>query len=631
MCGIAGFFGTGDRDILKRMTAALAHRGPDGEGYYCNETARIFLGHRRLAVLDIAGGAQPMKNSDASTVIVFNGEIYNHHELRAELEAAGQRFLSDHSDTEVLLRGYDVWGPALVEKLDGMFAFAIYDAQRRRLFLARDHFGEKPLFYCLGSEGLSFSSELQSLRLHPSAGERGFDQRAIQKLFAYTFLPGAITPYRGLRKLLPGSMLIYDCETGQGAETRYWRFSIAPDNPPAGSEAAWTEELLHLLSKAVTSRLESDVPLGIFLSGGLDSSTVAALAARAGSKNRISTHAIAFNEKSFDESQYAQQVAEFLGTRHSAATCDFSYMLHEAPRILGRIGDLLGDPSFVPTYMLAEETRRRVTVALTGDGSDELFGGYEPFKILRKAEAYQRLVPRPVHQALRVLWARVPVSEGYMSLDFKVGRALRGLSHGPNLWNPVWLAALSPDEMRDALDDPLPLEELYAEAITEWESGKGLSVADRTLEFFTNIYLPDDILVKSDRAGMLHGLEIRAPFLARDLVEFVRRLPYRVKVRNGNVKWILKQAVTAILPWEIVNRPKKGFGIPVSRWLREMGPIDWVPVPGVNDETFRAWNHQHSSLDTDHRGALWCRLVLDANVRSHGAVSTPDPAPAQPQ
>ncbi len=616
MCGIAGFQGEGDLDILARMTRSLAHRGPDGEGLYNNETDRVFLGHRRLAVIDIATGAQPMKNSDGSTVIVFNGEIYNHRELRRELEALGQIFTSDHSDTEVIVRGYDAWGTNVVDRLDGMFAFAIHDMKRRRIVLARDRFGEKPLFYSIGSHGLAFASELQSLRCHPVVARRGLDPVALQKLFAYTFLPGAITPYTGVRKLLPGSTFVYDCTSRAGTERRYWRFAIESRNPPPGRVEDWIEELAVRLKHAVSTRLESDVPLGIFLSGGLDSSTIAALATECAGRSRVSTFTIAFNEASFDESTYAAMVAKTLGTAHSVETCDQAYMVRAAPLVLGRVHDLLGDPSIIPTYMLAETTRRHVTVALAGDGSDELFGGYEPFKILAKARAYKKLMPKPVHTALRVLWARVPVSERYLSLDFKVGRALRGLSYPEKLWNPVWLAALSPEEICAAFDEPIALEELYSEAIEEWDRRPELDAVDRTLEFFTNIYLPDDILVKSDRAGMLNALEIRSPFLARDLVDFVSRLPHSVKVRNGNVKWILKQAIKGLLPDDIVNRRKKGFGIPVSRWLRDLGPPAWAPIAGLNESAFEGWSREHLTGSADHRGALWCRLVLDELYRA---------------
>lgn len=619
MCGIAGFQGEGNLDVLGRMMDALRHRGPDGEGTYRDETAAIFLGHRRLAVIDIATGSQPMANDDGSTVIVFNGEIYNHRALRVELEGVGQRFASHHSDTEVIIRGYDAWGLDIIDKLDGMFAFALYDKARGRLILARDRFGEKPLFYCAMEGGLAFASELQSLRCYPAAQRASLDSAALQKLFAYSFLPGEVTPYRGISKLLPGSVLIYDVAGRTIDRKRYWRFTLTPDNPPDGSEADWIETLRSLLRQAVASRLESDVPLGVFLSGGIDSSAIAALAADVAGADRVSTFTIGFDEASFDESAFASLAAGAIGSRHTVEVCRAHYLKENVARVLGANSDLLGDPSLVPTYLLAEATRKHVTVALSGDGSDELFGGYEPFKILRKAHLYQSLMPRPVHAAIRMLWARLPASDQYLALDFKVGRALRGLSFNQNIWNPVWLAALSPCEIKDAFEAPLALEDLYSEAIEEWERAPNLDLIDRTLHFFTNLYLPDDILVKSDRAGMQHALEVRAPFLARSIADFASRLPHQVKVRRGSGKWILKQAMAGIVPDEILGRRKKGFGIPVQSWLREMGARDWHPTPSVRNSAFDSWQREHLARTSDHRGALWCRLVIDAALRRDAA------------
>ena len=592
------------------MTRALAHRGPDAEGYFFDEPLRVFLGHRRLSIIDIDGGAQPMSSADGALITSFNGEIYNHRELRRELEARGQRFRTDHSDTEVLLCGYAEWGEALVEKLDGMFAFALLDRPRQKLLLARDRFGEKPLFYHVSPDRLVFASELPSLRRHPAVASLGVNPRALQKFFAYSFLPGRLTPYCGVERLLPGTTVCCDLRSGIIAERRYWRFAIEPGDEPPGTCNDWAEEVAALLRAAVRSRLQSDVALGVFLSGGIDSSAVAAFARPETGPSGLSTFTISFSEKSFDESHYAAAMAQVLRSDHHVELCDSSSMQVMAPEILHRLGEPLGDPSLLPTFMLSRHAARHVKVALSGDGGDELFAGYDPFRALRLAERYQALVPRPVHRGLRLIAARLPPSDGNMSFDFKLTRALRGLSFAPAVWNPVWLAALAPDEIARIFDERLSLEDLYSEAIELWDAAKSPSPVDRTLEFYTNLYLPDDILVKSDRAGMMNSLEVRAPFLARDLVEYVRRLPHQAKYRANTTKWILKRALQRHLPPAIVDRPKKGFGIPVSKWVRHLEQSGSKALAGLNDAPFREWATAHRARRRDYRGALWCRFVL---------------------
>ena len=617
MCGIAGFAGTGTRDDIVRMTRALAHRGPDGDGLHVDGARRVFLGHRRLAIIDIAGGVQPMANDTGTTTVVFNGEIYNHRSLRRELVALGQKFRSDHSDTEVIIRGYDQWGQAVVERLEGMFAFAIYDAPRGKLLLARDRFGEKPLFYAHRGLDLAFASEVPSLRLHPIARDLPLDPLSLQKLFAYSFLPGDSTPYSGMKKVLPGSYLLFDTATGHARTEQYWRFRIVDDPPPGGIDD-WVEELRELLRLAVVSRLESDVPIGVFLSGGIDSSAIAALASESVKPSKLSTFTIGFIEPSFDERAHAEAVAASIGSKHDVQICDLDFMRDSAGPILSRTGDLLGDPSLIPTTLLSAGAARHVKVALSGDGGDELFAGYDPFKALSRARLYQKVVPRVIHSAIRSLAAFMPMVDSNMSLDFKVRRTLRGLSFEPRYWNPVWLAPLGPDEIAAGFEVKFDTEEIYSEAIALWDSS-GSNDVDRTLEFFTCIYLPDNILVKSDRAGMMNSLEIRAPFLSLDLVEFVRRLPANVKYRNGTTKWILKEAVRSLLPPSIVDRRKKGFGIPVAQWLRDMDGQPSISIEGLREATFDAWDAAHRARREDQRGALWCRKVLDHHVAGENA------------
>jgi|HubBroStandDraft_1064217.scaffolds.fasta_scaffold00018_66 asparagine synthase (glutamine-hydrolysing) len=617
MCGIAGFWGPGDRDDLAAMTGALAHRGPDGEGFHVDDGAHLFLGHRRLAIIDLAGGGQPMWNEDRTVAIVFNGEIYNHRALRRELLALGHVFASDHSDTEVLVHGWEQWGEDLPIRLNGMFAFAIWDTRARRLFLARDRFGEKPLYWAARPGFFAFASELSALAQHPGVGT-GLDIRALQKFFAYGYLPGAVALYTGSRRLPAGHHLTFDLGGGEPRLACYWRFRIETDEGLGRrTEADLAEELRALLAVSVERRLISDVPLGLFLSGGLDSSGVLWAAARHRPAESIESFTVGFTEPSFDESAHARRVARFFGTQHRERILDLDGARDLVPALLSRLDEPLGDASLLPTYLLSEFTRRHVAVALSGDGGDELFAGYDPFQALTPARFYDWLMPRGLHRGVRRLADLLPVSTGNMSLEFKLKRSLKGLSYPRAVWNPVWMAPLEPALAAEIFDAPLRLDDLYEEAIALWESGGAADPIDKTLEFFTNLYLTDDILTKTDRAAMMVSLEARAVFLDNDLVEFCRRLPHRWKYRNGTRKYLLKQAMAGLLPDGIAHRRKKGFGIPAAKWLRTIPPAPPLPaLAGIRIEAVADRWRRHRAGIVDDRLFLWSWLSL-AGVLQH--------------
>ena len=604
------------------MTDALVHRGPDGHGYHIDEEARIFLGHRRLAIIDIGGGAQPMWNEDQTVGVVFNGEIYNHVELRRLLEDRGHRFHSDHSDTEVLVHGYEEWGTELPLRLNGMFAFAIWDKAQSRLFLARDRFGEKPLFYARGPHFLAFASELSSLLRHPRV-DTETDVGSLQKLFGYGFFPASRTPYKGVAKLPGGHWLLLDLRSDRVTLRRYWKFSLQPDaSLLERGEEDLADELDSLLTQAVKRRLISDVPIGLFLSGGVDSSAVLAAATNLRDPAQIRTFTVGFNEASFDETEYARRVAGMLGTQHEVRKLDLDQARDVIPKLLARMSEPLGDSSLLPTYLLSEFTRRHVTVALSGDGADELFAGYDPFHALQPAAAYSALVPGPLHQIVRKLASRLPVSTRNMSLDFKLKRTLNGLSYSPKLWNPVWLGPLSPPEIGRIFGQEIKAEELYEEAIELWDSAPHLNLVEKTMEFYTTFYLQDGILTKVDRASMLHSLETRAVFLDNDLVEFAGRLPTSLKYRNGKGKYLLKKVLSRRLPADIVDRPKKGFGIPLALWLREVPKQ--IPLNGIagidTGEIAELWR-DHRSGHANNAIALWVWLSLQAGFKFQPGMS----------
>ena len=620
MCGIAGFVGTGDRATLQRMTDAIRHRGPDAEGHWVEENAGVFLGHRRLSIIDLSGGAQPMWTRDQQLGVVFNGEIYNHAELRAELKDAGCVFATDHSDTEVLLHGYRTWGDAFVGRLNGMWAFVIYDRARRRLFGSRDRFGKKPLYWFHEGGAFGFASELGALTQHPSC-PRGLSRSALKKYFAYCYIPAPRSIYDRVWKLPGGHSFSYDLSNRELRTWRYWEFVIEPDlggeGAPVhsiGASAPLGERLRATLDRAVKRRLMSDVPLGVFLSGGIDSSAIAALAVKHVKAGHLNTFSIGFHDPTFDESNYADFVAKEFGTNHHHETLDLEKSLALLPEIISRLDEPLGDGSLLPTYLLSRFTREHVTVALGGDGGDELFAGYDPMRALHAAERYSDLVPRPVHAGIRHLIARLlPVSHENISFDFKVKRFLRGLSYAPELWNAVWMGALEPSELTELFREPADQEEIYSEAIEAWDRCAQPNIVDRALQFWTNLYLQDGILAKTDRASMLCSLEARSPFLDIEVVDLARRIPWQLKLHGGTTKWILKQALAPLLPREIVERPKKGFGMPIGRWLRE-GKFEFDPstAPAGTDPIFIAKKlAAHMANRSDERLYLWCQWMLD--------------------
>jgi len=600
MCGIAGFLGSGDREDLQAMTARLAHRGPDAEGFYVDATAGVYLGHRRLSIIDLGGGAQPMASADGNLIVVFNGEIYNHRELRTELTAKGHVFVTDHSDTEVLLHGWREWGESLVGRLNGMWAFAIRDNSSRRLFLSRDRFGKKPLYYFHNKDTFAFASELTSLLRHPLA-PRNQSEIARVKFLAHGLIPAPHSAIEGIWKLPAGHNLSVGAA---GVKvSRYWRYVLEPSEPSRSDEAL-AEELRDLLLRATKRRLMADVPLGIFLSGGIDSSLIAALAARELGGASLRTFTIGFSEPTFDESSPARRMAEFLGTQHRQEMLSLDAAVDVLPRILDNLDEPQGDSSLLPTWLLCRFARRHVTVALGGDGGDELFAGYDPFQALKLAGIYSNLVPRPLHTALRLLASRLPVSHKNISLDFKIKRTLRGLSHPPELWNPVWMGALEPDELAGVTESRFSIEEIYGEAIKAWEECASNDPVDRALQFFTEIYLQDGILAKADRASMMNSLEVRSPFLDIEVADFARKLPSRLKLRGGTTKYLLKLAADPLLPPDIVGRRKKGFGSPIGPWLRS-GRI----APSRAGEFLGEKMNVHISGKSDERLYLWCEYV----------------------
>jgi len=612
MCGIVGFCGGGDSRVLERMMTALTHRGPDGRGTLIRHDEALYLGHLRLAIVDLAGGVQPMPNEDGSVHIVFNGEIYNHAELREELRAKGHHFATDHSDTEVLVHGYEEWGVELLPRLNGMFAFCIADLRRRELLLARDRFGEKPLVYTMQNGTFAFASEATAFRHHPALRLEP-DEVSLQKFLACGFLVSPRSYFRGVHRLPPGSYVSMPLGGRPSEPQRYWTFRVEPDLDLAGRDVSdLIEEFEAHFARAVQRRLLSDVPLGVFLSGGLDSSAIVGAAAGDVATGGLKTFTVGFDEPSFDERRHAAAVAKHCGTRHHEEVLTLEEARRLIPQVLRRMDEPIADPSILPTYLLSRFTRRHVTVALSGDGGDELLAGYDPFRALAPAQILSLVIPRGMWQVLGRVAAHWPKSDRNMSFDFKVRRTFDGLARPVEQWNPAWLGPTTPEIIGELFEHPLPAEELFAEPIALWQSRPDLSVEERTLEFYTRFYLSENILFKVDRAAMFNSLESRAVFLDNDLVDFCRRLPFSAKYRRGETKVILRRSLSRHFPPQITRRPKKGFGIPVSRWLRHMPRLaPTTDIPGLRWDRCRKLQSLHQELRADHRGLLWCLLALE--------------------
>ena len=619
MCGIAGFVNgnniAADPEILARMTASLAHRGPDGDGLHVQ--GPVGLGHRRLAIIDPARGAQPLDNEDGTVWITYNGELYNESGLRERLLADGHVYKTA-TDTETLVHLYEQEGDAFVDGLNGMFALAIWDAPRRRLVLARDRMGQKPLFYAeTPGGGLVFGSEPKALLQHPDMPRR-LDRQSLARYLFYEYVPAPNSIWEGMKKLPPGHLLVW--EDGHIAISRYWSPTWMSSGVPTLPFADEATHFWENFVEAVSRHLRSDVPLGVFLSGGIDSSSVAAAVCERVPAHSVRTFSIGFEDPTFDESAHARAVAAYLGTDHHEKMFSVETVMELLPEVAGWLDEPFGDASILPTHLLSGFAREEVKVVLGGDGADELLAGYPTFAAERMAGLFRRL-PRPARALAGAAVGRLPVNHGNISLDFKLKQFLKGASEPLALAHQRWIGSFSAVEIAALLVEGVAAGlDVEAEHIRRASGlAKGFDPLTRSLALYQDTYLPDDILTKVDRASMSCGLEVRAPFLDAELVESVERLPAGYKYGRGQTKRLLKQAASGRLPAKILTRPKKGFGIPVGRWLR--GPLSPLldrlldPERIKRQGLFRAEEvsrrvREHRAGIHDHRKPLWTLLMF---------------------
>jgi len=612
MCGILGIINRKiDKNYFLHLLDLLNHRGPDETGFYIEN--EIFLGHKRLSIVDIEGGHQPMFSKDKEIGIIFNGEIYNFKYLRNILESKGYIFHTTHSDTEVLIYGYREWGINLLNKLNGMFAFAIYNKKEKYIFLARDRFGQKPLYYTNQHGIFMFSSELTPIK-QANFFNNQIDDFALIKFLAYSFLPAPYSIYKNVYKLEPGHYLIYKIKENKLYKQKYWEFNIEADKSLNKKKPdKIEEEFSFLLENAVKRRLLSDVPVSVFLSGGIDSSTILYYTLK-NSNNKINSFSIGFNNKSFDETYYIKLISSTLKAENNLKFFTEKELFETINVIQEKLDDLLGDVSILPTYLLANFTSRTYKVALGGDGADELLLGYDTFKALLPSLIYSKIIPNKFHKLIRKFINNLPVSHNNMSFDFKLKRTLMGLSYNRNLWNSVWLAPLEIEEIEKLFQRKVRLDELYSETIDIWNNSKSDNIYDKSSEIFVKLYLAEDILMKIDRASMMNSLEVRSPFLDIELVNFIRRLPlkYRFSILKNNGKQILKKVSKNFLPDEIINRKKKGFGVPISQWIYN-GIVDFDIKENIYFDVgyFQNILNLHNTRTVDNKLALWCFKIIE--------------------
>ncbi len=630
MCGIAGFVHpNADRPaesaVAAAMCQAIAHRGPDDQGVYAQGPAA--LGSRRLAIIDLASGHQPIANEDRTIWVVFNGEIYNYRELTTFLQQRGHRFVSQ-SDTEVIVHAYEEFGDDFPQHLNGMFAIALWDAPKRELRLVRDRMGIKPLYYAQHQGTLIFGSEPKALLAYPGL-PRTIDLVALNEYLSFEYVPAPRSIFEGIAKLPPGHTLRY----GLGGALRveaYWDANLAQSESVQPKSADdYADELTALLRDVVRKEMISDVPLGVLLSGGIDSSAIAAMMTEL-SPGNVKSFSIAFDDPSFDESPFARQVARHLGTVHHELELTSSVAADLLPRIARHMDEPLGDSSLVPTFLLSQFARGHVKAVLGGDGGDELFAGYPTLQAHRLVDYYERLTPGIMRQRI-VPWLvqHLPVSHDNFSFDFKLRRFLSGLGVPLLERHHRWLGSFTPEQKQQLLLPAYIRENgTYDVAYRHLQACQARDVINQILYCDMKLYLEGDILTKVDRASMANSLEVRVPFLNHSLVEFVTTLPHTFKLRGMTSKYLLRTCLKGRIPENLRKRGKKGFNMPVAKWLT--GPLrplvqdlfseSQIKRQGYFDSsTIHTLLHEHLTGRHDHRKLLWTLLAFQLWQEEWGA------------
>lgn len=622
MCGICGIVKTDESSEIKAgdinsMVATLYRRGPDDQGIFLGRN--VSLGIRRLSVIDLNGGHQPIHNEDKTLWIVFNGMIYNFLELRRHLEEKGHLFYTQ-TDTEVVVHLYEEYGSDCVLWLNGMFAFAIWETNKEKLFLARDRLGVKPLYYVDTENYFLFASEIKALLKFPQI-KKEIDLSAFSRYLTFEYIPGPHSIFKGIKKLLPAHTLIY--QDKNTIIQRYWNIAARRNTAENINIDGAVCQLSGLFEDAVKIRLISDVPKGVLLSGGIDSSLITAMSCKLGG-NRIKTFSIGFDEPSFNESDFSGKVAEYFNTEHHVKTFTVKDLLSFLPAISESLDEPFADASIFPEFFLSKFAREYITVALCGDGGDELFAGY-PTYIAHKIAAYLKPNSPLANQGIsKLLEWMFPASSKYMSLDFKLKRFFSGLNNAPYIRHHLWMGSFSPLEKKQLLNpgitDYLKDTDIFEASRNYFNECAENDLTGRMQYLDINTYLVDDLLAKVDCASMSNALEVRSPFLDYRLVEFALNLPSKFKLNNLVTKYILKKYAQPILPKAIIHRQKKGFSIPLSSWIRDglkSFVLDMLSEDKIKKEGFFQYPYikkllsDHFSCRVDNRKQIWTLLMFE--------------------
>lgn len=620
MCGFAGFTKTIARNIdpgvcIQSMTSLLGHRGPDASSFFSDD--HIELGHTRLSIIDLDAGKQPMASGDGRYHIVCNGEIYNYIELRAQLESRGVCFRT-RSDTEALLYQYIVHGLAGLSDLNGMFAFAIWDCLERTLFIARDRMGIKPFHYARINDDLIFGSEIKSVLQHPAV-KPDVNVSAVSKYLSYGNVPAPDTIYRDIRKLEPGHYLVW--KNGSVECGCYWDIPLSDHSLCGDRINESMDKVVALLDDSVTKRFRADVPVGVFLSGGLDSSLITALAARS-QPGGLASFSLGFEESSYDESGYAEEVARFCGTKHHHTILTAQAAAASVPRILDRLDEPFGDASIVPTYCLSQFASGHVKTVMGGDGADELFAGYPAFAAHKVMERLS-VLPPSWRDRLIAAAKHIPVTSSYASAGYLLDQFFKGTGIAPDIRFMIWMGIFGNEQKSRLLHADLKehcLRDNPFEDVVKYVRQSGLSDGIARLIYISSkMYLQDGVLVKVDRASMANSLEVRVPYLDHNLVEYVSGMPSRYKLKGLTTKYLLKKIAADYLPQRIINRRKSGFMMPLADWIRGdlrdlifdvCGP-DMIRSAGMfNPDEVGRMLHDHDCGKRDYRKMIWALFTF---------------------
>lgn len=612
MCGIAGYYGCGGEDILNKMIDSVSYRGPDDKGVFVHNN--VGLAQRRLSIIDLSpAGHQPMFNEDRTVAVIFNGEIYNFQKIKEGLKQK-HNFISN-SDTEVIVHLYEEIGEEVFSKINGMFAIALFDLKSNEIYLARDRMGKKPLYWSKFGKDFIFGSELKTLFHHPSF-KKEIDLDSLNKYLTFEYIPTPHSIFKNTYKLEPGTFLVWDGK--DITKKTFWQQTFLPKAESFDNSLKLLDDTL---TRSVKDRLVSDVPIGVFLSGGLDSSIISYYAQKI-NNGKIKTFSIGFKEDSFDESKYAKKVANYLGTEHYEKIISVNDGLSIIQKISNILDEPIADSSIIPTYLVSEFAKDKVTVVLGGDGGDELFLGYDTF-LAHKLAYFYGLIPRFFRvKVIKPIINILPTSFSNMSLDFKLKKFVNGFEGNEHYRNDRWLAPFSGDDKKLLLNEKIKYK-LSSNEFNDIDSY--ISKLD-SKDFFDELtflhqrmYMMDQVLVKVDRASMMNSLEVRAPFLDTDVVDLANHMPNDFKLKGFERKYILKKLMEGKIPNDIIYRKKKGFGSPVAKWIREdMKPIvldflgkDSIEEMGIfNYEYINKILLEHFSGKVDNRKKIWTLLVF---------------------